>query len=81
MHIHTTHEHADAALARKMRVTKDKEDVEEGGGSVKITGQLGEVMTESVSIAHTVARKFLRTVRVFVWVASVRGIHFIFAHA
>lgn len=35
----------------------------EGKGSLKVTGQLGDVMKESASIAHTYARRFLQEIR------------------
>jgi ATP-dependent Lon protease len=35
----------------------------EGKGSLKATGQLGDVMKESATIAHTYARRFLERLR------------------
>ena len=34
-------------------------EVKEGQGSLQLTGHLGDVMKESASIAHTVARSFM----------------------
>jgi len=36
-----------------------KEDKKEKRGSVKVTGSLGDVMQESVKLAHTLAKNYL----------------------
>eukprot|EP01022_Parablepharisma_sp_SALTPOND_P004364 TRINITY_DN120164_c2_g1_i1.p1 TRINITY_DN120164_c2_g1~~TRINITY_DN120164_c2_g1_i1.p1 ORF type:complete len:560 (+),score=44.25 TRINITY_DN120164_c2_g1_i1:1545-3224(+) len=46
--------------AREFTVNREKIE-HPGTGQVKITGSLGDVMKESVSIAHTLAKNFLNT--------------------
>ncbi len=70
LYIEVTTALAPYVIKRRITACREKEDVDSsespggglGGGSVKTTGQLGEVMQESTTIAHTVARKFLRKV-------------------
>jgi Lon-like ATP-dependent protease len=42
---------------------EDKEGKEDGQGSMELTGNLGDVMKESVRIAYTVAKMFSAKVR------------------
>lgn len=49
---------------KSSRRLDDKEDKEDGGqGSLELTGNLGDVMKESVRIAYTVAKMFSSKVR------------------
>lgn len=43
----------------------DSDGKQKGGGMLKVTGQLGDVMKESTQIAHTVARAILTDVDPF----------------
>ena len=38
---------------------RTRENEESASGRIKVTGQLGEVMQESISIAHSYARRYL----------------------
>lgn len=70
LYIEVTTALSPSVIARRSEACKGKEDSDSsegsgggmGGGSIKTTGQLGDVMQESTAIAHTVARKFLRGV-------------------
>lgn len=49
---------------KSSRRLEDKESKDEAGqGSMELTGNLGDVMKESVRIAYTVAKMFLSQVR------------------